>query len=555
VNVVRPAAPGVINGRAAVLGEVFTRPWVAELILDLVGYLPERDLARYRLVEPSCGPGAFLEVIARRVSDSCRLHDRPLVSTKGAVRAFDVLALNTRIARQRVVSVFVDNGWAIDQARAVAQAWVRTGDYLLAGLAPGFERDGVDFVVGNPPYLRLEDVPARSSRAYRAAWPTMAGRADIFIGFFERGLRSLKPAGTLGFICADRWMRNQYGADLRELVSRNFSVDVVINMHQVDVFQSDVSAYPAITVLSARPQRSTLVIDTTGAFGPEQVPAVVDIAGGGPAPADHGSFTAARLPRWFEGASSWPQGSASRLEMIRRLTAGFPPLQDVRTGTRVGIGVATGVDRVFVVPTPIDVEADRLLPLSMVADVASGSLNWSGHYLVSPWAADGLVDLEQYPQLGRSYRAHAEAIRRRHVAGRYPRQWYRTIDRVNLELTGRPKLLLPDLRRSIHPVLDEGGTYPHHNLYYVVSEAWDLRVLGGLLLSEVANAFVEAYAVRMRGGTLRFQAQYLRRIRVPERAAISSGDAAALADAFDRRDVEAATTAALRCYGLAELPG
>jgi adenine-specific DNA-methyltransferase len=98
------------------------------------------------------------------------------------------------------------------------------------------------------------------------------------------------------------------------------------------------------------------------------------------------------------------------------------------------------------------------------------------------------------------------------------------------------------------------GLYPHHNLYYIVSDAWDLRVLGGLLLSKVAEAFVAAYAVKMRGGTLRFQAQYLRKIRVPAPSEIDGKDRAALADAFDRRDVRAATQAALRAYGLVELP-
>lgn len=36
---------------------------------------------------------------------------------------------------------------------------------------------------------------------------------------------------------------------------------------------------------------------------------------------------------------------------------------------------------------------------------------------------------------------------------------------------------------TMHPVLDDGQTYPHHNLYFVTSQKWDLRVLGGLLLS------------------------------------------------------------------------
>ncbi len=202
---------------------------------------------------------------------------------------------------------------------------------------------------------------------------------------------------------------------------------------------------------------------------------------------------------------------------------------------------------------PPDVERSRLLPMAMVRDLATGELKWSGHYLVSPWQEDGLVNLADHPRLAAYYKEHDDALKRRHVA-KNKAGWYRTIDRVDVNLTARPKLLIPDMRMSIHPVLDDGQTYPHHNLYFVTSERWDLRVLGGLLLSRIANAFVEAYAVKMRGGTLRFQAQYLRRIRVPELTTVSSDDAAALALAFDCRDVDAATAVALRLYGLDDLP-
>ncbi len=49
-----------IPDRAVEHGEVFTRHWVVELILGLVGYTPDRDLARVKLVEPACGTGVFL---------------------------------------------------------------------------------------------------------------------------------------------------------------------------------------------------------------------------------------------------------------------------------------------------------------------------------------------------------------------------------------------------------------------------------------------------------------------------------------------------------------
>jgi adenine-specific DNA-methyltransferase len=117
-------------------------------------------------------------------------------------------------------------------------------------------------------------------------------------------------------------------------------------------------------------------------------------------------------------------------------------------------------------------------------------------------------------------------------------------------LQARPKLLLPEMKASAHPVLDHGGYYPHHNLYHVTSSGWDLEVLGGLLLSGVANLFVGAYCVKMRGGTFRFQAQYLRRIRVPELGAVKAVDRRRLVSAFAQRDVEAATAVAARLYGI-----
>lgn len=159
------------------------------------------------------------------------------------------------------------------------------------------------------------------------------------------------------------------------------------------------------------------------------------------------------------------------------------------------------------------------------------------------------MPLNDYPRMAAYLATHAE-LRSRFVARRAPDAWYRTIDKVNADIIDRPKLLLPDMKASIHPVLEPGGHYPHHNLYYVVSDHWDMEVLGGLLLSRIAQAFIEAYCVRMRGGTLRFQAQYLKQIRVPAPDALDRVTTAALRQAFRSRDVEAATTAACAAYDI-----
>lgn len=533
-------------------GEVFTHRWVVELILDLVGYTADRDLASKVLVEPSCGTGAFLIPIVDRLIESGIRHAQGLRSIGDAVRAFDLLDANAEKARKAVALRLHEAGLAEEEAAETAKRWITTGDFLLHDHLPG----DADFVVGNPPYIRLESVPRPIMDAYRRLCPTMRGRSDIYVGFVERGLDLLKQGGSLGFICADRWMRNQYGAELRELISGSFAVDTVITMHDVDAFEDDVSAYPAIVVLRNGPQESVVVADAKKACGRDDATRLSSwVRHSRRRTMATSNLEASRVDGWCNGRDLWPSGTPAQLALVADLEARFPPLEDLRTGTRVGIGVATGCDEVYITTDARLVERDRLLPLLQAGDTVTGVPVWSGTYLVNPWERDGLVELERLQRLARYLEANARRLRARHVARKTPAQWYRTIDRVDPQLLSRPKLVLPDLKAAAHPVLDHGDYYPHHNLYFVVSEGWDLEVLGALLLSDVANLFVGAYCVKMRGGCYRFQAQYVRRIRVPERESVSRRDQRALASAFAARDVEAATFAALHVYGLQELPG
>jgi hypothetical protein len=211
--------------------------------------------------------------------------------------------------------------------------------------------------------------------------------------------------------------------------------------------------------------------------------------------------------------------------------------------------VATGADSVYITTDRELIEPDRLLPLLLTRDTTTGEARWSGNYLVNPWQDGRLVELEDYPRMARYLRSRSE-VRDRHVAVKNPKRWFRTIDRVEPGLLEREKLVIPDFKAFIHPVLDHGETYPQHGLYFITSDCWDLEVLGGILLSDIAELFVGMYCVKMRGGCYRFQAQYLRRIRVPPIGALAKRDAAELRTVFRSRDRERANSLARRIYGL-----
>ncbi len=529
-------------------GVVYTKSWMVELILDLAGYLPGRNLARLIALEPSAGDGAFLKAMVRRLVESCRLHNTPIAQATQSIGAFEIDPEAAGKAIEIAYTTLVDLGIPSTTADTLARSWIKTEDFLEASLAFPI----ADFVVGNPPYIRLEEIPANKAAFYRNGFSAMRGRADVYIAFFQAALLQLKPGGVCAYICADRWMLNEYGSGLREFITtEGYNVRYIVEAHDVDAFVTAVSAYPAITVIAQEKQGPVIVAKAlpgieTASRG--MVRSLLTEA------RSDSVLRVARFPDWFHGSEPWPCSSLEALQLLKRLEMTCIPLESKATRTQIGIGVATGADRVFIPDEPPDIESDRLLRLGMAADLKGGRVEWSGRYLVNPWNEHGLIDLQAYPRFEAYLRPHHELLANRHTAKERPLQWHKTIDRVNLRLLRKEKLYIADIKNRLLPALDLGETYPQHNLYWITSETWDLRVLGGLLMSEVGEFFIRCYSVRMRGGFLRFQAQYLRRIRVPAPENISEQIANTLREAFETQDVNLATRAALEAYKIDSLP-
>ena len=523
-------------------GIVFTKRWVVELLLDLSGYCADKNLVDTLAVEPAAGDGAFLGPMIERLVESCRNLDRSLSECQNSLIAYELDEESAARARAFAQNILINRGVRRSLAKRLAEAWVLNRDYL-------FDADNrpADYVIGNPPYVRLEDIPEDTASVYRNAYPTMRGRADLYVAFFEAALRQLKTGGVCAFICADRWMRNQYGTELRQLITSAYSVEMLLSMHHANAFDDEVDAYPAITVIRHTKQQSTVVASADQKaedLQPRQLATILQTEDRDKLP--HGIHRAV-VKTWFKGADPWPCHSPEQLALLRRLEDQFPLLE---MNAKVGIGVATGNDSVYITTDANLVESSRLLKLALAKDLADGMMRWSGHYLVNPWSHDGLVNLKTYPKLRAYYEQHVAALKKRHTAEKSADKWYKTIDRVNHALTDTHKLYIPDIKNTLEPVLDRGETYPHHNLYFIQSNEWDLEVLGGLLMSKIGQFFIESYGVRMRGGYLRFQAQYLRRIRVPTPTTLSKTQSQELKDAFRHRDRPRATQAALDLYGI-----
>jgi adenine-specific DNA-methyltransferase len=529
-------------------GQVMTKPHVVDLILDLAGYDTTSPLIEKRLLEAGCGNGEFLIAAARRLLEQCPelKKAKQLESCLLGVEKDPVLANE---ARCRLTALLIDFGFSKSASLSLPAKWVLTGDFLRLPLEPNF-----DFVVGNPPYVRQEAIEKADLLYCRNTFSCFYDRADLYMAFLEKGLSLLGPDGVFGFICPNRFTRNRYGCKLRSLISRHFYVRHAVDLAQASPFTPDVMAYPGIYVIGRTRTEHVNFFHMTTAE-PSECDEVRDALASGNESIQNG-VRYHRHAEWFSGDEPWLTESPSHLDLVRRLEEQFPTLGSEQSGTRVGIGVATGADRVFIVPKGFDeVEEELLLPLAMSADCISGTLQWSGNYVINPFrseASSELIRLSDFPRARSYLKKHEQVLRNRNVSKRNPNLWFRTIDRISPSLLQRPKLLIPDIKAEGVCVLDTGTCYPHHNLYYVVSDYWDLRALRTILRSSLARFFVWTYGVRMRSNFLRFQAQYLRRIPVPTTLNMSVKAIRKLASLDGEMDRDRIDDVVCEFYGLSQ---
>lgn len=533
------------GGGVEALGAVFTRIEVVDFILDLVGYTSDKPLHRGRLLEPSFGGGDFLLPAIGRLIAAWRVY-----GTKGtavedlgeAIRAVELHRNTFQTTYSAVVGFLLQQDLTADIARSLADLWLIQDDFLLRPLEGDF-----DFIVGNPPYVRQERIPPALLTEYRRRYETLYDRADLYVPFIERSLSLLAKDGRLGFICADRWMKNRYGGPLRGLVASKFHLKIYVDMTDVPAFHTDVIAYPAITII-CREKPGTTRVAHRPLIDKDRLSELTNKLLAVSLLSDSDSVR--ELARVTNGSEPWLLESSDQMALIRRIEHEFPLLEE--TGCKVGIGVATGADKAFIGEyDSLDVESDRKLPLATTKDIISGKVVWQGQGVINPFKDEGgLVDLNDYPRLSRYLEVRREIIAGRHCAKKAPTNWYRTIDRITPSLAKKPKLLIPDIKGEAHVVYESGNLYPHHNLYVVTSETWDLKALQAVMLSAISRLFVATYSTKMRGGFLRFQAQYLRRIRIPHWASVPTAIRSELISAAEKLDLKACNTATFKLYNL-----
>jgi hypothetical protein len=107
---------------------------------------------------------------------------------------------------------------------------------------------GFDAVIGNPPYVRIQEMGRDVARYCRETYATAYGSFDAYVPFVERGLRLLHADGRLGFIVPSTFLKLDYGRRLRDRLARDRAVETIIDFGHAQVFEGATN-YTCILVL------------------------------------------------------------------------------------------------------------------------------------------------------------------------------------------------------------------------------------------------------------------------------------------------------------------
>jgi len=198
------------------LGEFYTPIHIVNYILNGVGYTVEGNIDSKKLIDISCGSGSF-------IIQAIKVLIKHLLSKFKTQNISDL----TVDKAKKIIKIIIDNVYGID-INPIACILCQINIYLTIFELlkviikadenyelPMFNIEDVnalelslsykyDYIVGNPPYLFIRDIPRFQRNLIEASdFKTNKGQYDYFQIFIEMGIRILKNKGILGYVVPD----------------------------------------------------------------------------------------------------------------------------------------------------------------------------------------------------------------------------------------------------------------------------------------------------------------------------------------------------------------
>ena len=232
------------------LGGIFYTPeYISNFIINEV----IMDNPNIKILDPSCGAGIFCYVSVLHLND--KFPNKSIVDIiENNIYACDIDPVSTN--RTKIILILTallhgENPTNINFNIITKDSLRKELDWKQE-FPEVFENGGFDAVVGNPPYIRIQNIPDESKKYLHENWHSMkTGNVDIYYAFIELGLNLLNKNGKLGFITPNSHFNTSSGKNLRKLLKKNKNIQKIINFDYIKVFKG-VNVYSCISILTKK---------------------------------------------------------------------------------------------------------------------------------------------------------------------------------------------------------------------------------------------------------------------------------------------------------------
>ncbi|MDA2922278.1 N-6 DNA methylase [Patescibacteria group bacterium AH-259-L07] len=231
-------------------GAFFTPDFITNFMSDELISSPND-----KICDPSCGCGAFLIASCEYIKNKFNKKIKDII--KDNIYGVDILDYGTRRCKILLSLLAAINGedeknysFNIYTEDSLASKW----EHLFPSV---FKNGGFDIIIGNPPYVKYQDLPQELRKGLYENWTTLKkGTYNLYFAFFELGLSIMKNTGRLAYIVPNNYFTSLAGICLRSYLQNNRFIERIIDFNHLKIFK--VQTYTCITFLSKRERKNFL---------------------------------------------------------------------------------------------------------------------------------------------------------------------------------------------------------------------------------------------------------------------------------------------------------
>jgi len=228
-------------------GRIYTPEFIVKNILDLANY--KGDILEKNIIDNSCGDGAFLKEVVNRYCESFLSQNKNLEELRGQLQKY---IHGIEIEREEAEKCIQNLNNAVQKFGIFGVKW----DIICADTLDVKIFDGkMDFVVGNPPYVRVHNLAESYNKVKQFSF-SQNGMTDLYIVFFEIGFRMMNKIGKMCMITPSSCLRSKAGDNFRKFIFQERSLKAVVDLGHFQPFEA--TTYTMITLFESGSKNNSI---------------------------------------------------------------------------------------------------------------------------------------------------------------------------------------------------------------------------------------------------------------------------------------------------------